>query len=65
MVKRIRKKYSQEFKHRAVSLVIDQGYSKAEAGWSLGIHPDLMEWSASLYKRLQMSHDVSNNQTSK
>jgi transposase len=42
MVKRIRKKYSQEFKHRAVSLVMDQGYSKAEAGWSLGIHPDLI-----------------------
>jgi len=26
---------------------------------------DLMEWSASLYKRLQMSHDVSNDKTSK
>ena len=41
MSKQIRKKYSKEFKHEAVGLVVDQGYSKAEAGRSLGIDPDL------------------------
>ncbi len=42
MSKQIRKKYSKEFKHEAVGLVVDQGYSKAEAGRSLGIDPDLI-----------------------
>ena len=32
-----RKFYSQEFKREAVSLVVDQGYSCAEAGRSLGV----------------------------
>jgi transposase len=42
MSKQIRKKYSNEFKYEAVGLVVDQGYSKAEAGRSLGITPDLI-----------------------
>ena len=37
MSKPLRKKYSNEFKHEAVGLEIDQGYIKAEAGRSLGI----------------------------
>jgi transposase len=41
MSKQIRKKYFNEFKHEAIGLVLDQGYSKAEAGRSLGINPDL------------------------
>jgi transposase-like protein len=31
MSKQLRKKYSNEFKHKAIGLVVDQGYSKAEA----------------------------------
>ena len=37
-----RKKYSQEFKREAVDLVIDHGYSKAEAGRSLDVNPNLI-----------------------
>ena len=33
-----RKKYSKEFKLDAISLVLEQGYSRAEAARSLGIH---------------------------
>ena len=41
----IRKKYSKEFKLDAVSLVIDQGYSREEAARSLGIRaPMLGRW---------------------
>ena len=32
MKSRTRKKYSTEFKHEAVGLVVDQGYTKAEPG---------------------------------
>jgi transposase len=42
MKKRARTKYSQEFKSEAVGLVIDQGYSKAEAGRSLDVNPGLI-----------------------
>ena len=42
MKNRARKKYSTEFKREAVSLVIDQGYSKAEAGRSLDVNPNLI-----------------------
>ncbi len=42
MSKQIRKKYSNEFKHEAIGLLVDQGYSKAEIGRSLGINPDLI-----------------------
>tara|TARA_R110002072_G_scaffold296553_1_gene468538 strand:+ start:39611 stop:39904 length:294 start_codon:yes stop_codon:yes gene_type:complete len=38
----IRKKYSKEFKLDAISLVIDQGYSKAEAARNLGINPNVL-----------------------
>jgi transposase len=42
MRKHARKKYSQEFKREAVGLVVDQGYSKAEAGRSLDVNPNLI-----------------------
>jgi transposase len=42
MSKQIRKKYPKEFKHEAIGLVVDQGYSKAEARRGLGIAPDLI-----------------------
>jgi transposase len=42
MSKPIRKKYSNEFKHEAIGLVLDQRYSKAEQGRSLDINPDLI-----------------------
>ncbi len=42
----IRKKYSKEFKLDAVSLVIDQGYSREEADRSLRIGtPMLSHWA--------------------
>lgn len=34
----MRREFSKEFKKDAVSLVIDQGYSRAEAAESLGLH---------------------------
>ena len=37
-----RKFYSQEFKQEAVGLVVDQGYSCAEAGRNLGISGNLV-----------------------
>lgn len=37
-----RKKYSKEFKLDAVSLVLDQGYSRAEAARSLGINTNVL-----------------------
>lgn len=49
---RKRKKYTQEFKQDAVSLVTAQGYSYAEAGRCLGINPNLL----SRWKREQEAH---------
>lgn len=44
-----RKFYSQEFKQEAVSLVLDQGYSCAEAGRSLGVRGNLVgRWKREL-----------------
>lgn len=37
-----RKKYSKEFKLDAISLVEDQGYSRVEAGRSLGIQANML-----------------------
>lgn len=37
-----RKKYSKEFKLDAVSLVLNQNYTRAEAGKSLGIHVTML-----------------------
>ena len=37
-----RKKYPKEFKLDAVSLVLEQEYTKAEASRSLGINPNLI-----------------------
>lgn len=39
-----RKKYTKEFKLDAVSLVLEQGYSRAEASRSLDINPNC--WGA-------------------
>jgi transposase len=44
-----RRFFSEEFKREAVSLVVDQGYSCAEAGRSLGIRGNLIgRWKRSL-----------------
>ncbi|MFV1849122.1 MAG: transposase [Thalassospira sp.] len=44
-----RKFYSQEFKQEAVSLVVDQGYTCAEAGRSLGVRGSLVgRWKREL-----------------
>jgi len=37
-----RKKYSKEFKLDAVSLVLEQGYTRAEAARSLGINTNVL-----------------------
>ncbi len=37
-----RKKYSKEFKLDAISLVLDQQYTRAEAGRSLEVNPNLI-----------------------
>ena len=37
-----RKKYSKEFKLDAVSLVLDQNYSRAEAARSLGLNSNML-----------------------
>lgn len=37
-----RKKYSKEFKLDAVGLVVDQGYSRAEAARSLSLNPNII-----------------------
>ena len=37
-----RKKYSKEFKLDAISLVLEQGYSRPEAAKSLGITPQVL-----------------------
>lgn len=37
-----RKKYSQEFKLDAVSLVLEQGYSRAAASRNLDVNPNLL-----------------------
>ena len=37
-----RKRYSKEFKLDAVSLVLDQGYNRAEAARSLGLNSNML-----------------------
>lgn len=37
-----RKKYSKEFKLDAVSLVLEQGYTRAEAAKNLGLNPNVL-----------------------
>ena len=39
---RIRKKYPKEFKLDAVSLVLEQGYTRSEAARGLGIHTNVL-----------------------
>ena len=38
----MRREFSKEFKRDAISLVIEQGYSRVEAAMSLGIHSALL-----------------------
>ena len=38
----MRREFSKEFKRDAISLVIDQGYSRVDAARSLGIHNALL-----------------------
>ena len=46
---RTRQRFSSEFKREAVSLVVDQSYSLAEAGRSLGIRGNLIgRWKRQL-----------------
>ena len=40
--KRQRRVYTEEFKRDAVALIIEQGYSYAQAGRSLGINDNLI-----------------------
>jgi transposase len=45
-----RKKYSKEFKLDAVSLVLDQAYSRAEAARSLGLNHNMLGRWVSEYR---------------
>ena len=48
-MKKERRTFSQEFKQEAVALVLDQGYSYAAAGRSLGINGNLVSrWKRQL-----------------
>ena len=48
-MKKGRRTFSQEFKQEAVSLVVEQGYSCAEAGRSLGVNGALIgRWKRQL-----------------
>ena len=50
-MKKTRKKYTQEFKAEAVALVLDKGYSIADAANSLGISPGLLsKWKDNIQK---------------
>ena len=40
--KRKRRSYTEDFKREAVRLVVDEGYSVAEAAKNLGIHDNLL-----------------------
>jgi transposase len=44
-MKRQRRSFSQEFEHDSASLVVDQGYSMAEAGRAVDVHENtLRKW---------------------
>lgn len=47
-----RKKYSKEFKLDAISLVLDQGYTRAEAARSLDINTKMLGAAGSMSIRL-------------
>ena len=48
-MKTIRKKYTEEFKLEAVSLVLEHGYSYSAAGRSLDVNPQLLtKWCKKL-----------------
>ena len=48
-MKKKRRRFTKEFKEEAVKLVTEEGYSVAEAGRSLGIHPNLIgNWKKEL-----------------
>jgi transposase len=42
MKKEKRRNYTKEFKEEAVKLIVEQGYSYAEAGRNLGVNPNLL-----------------------
>ncbi len=42
MKKRKRRNYTQEFKEESIKLITEQGYSIAEAGRNLDVHPNLL-----------------------
>jgi transposase len=42
MKKKKRRNFTKEFKEEAVKLIVEQGYSYAEAGRNLGVNPNLL-----------------------
>ena len=42
MSRRTRRSFTNEFKHEAANLVIDQGYSMSEASRAMGVGPSVM-----------------------
>ena len=49
----VRKKYAKEFKLDAVSLVLDQGYTQAKAGRSLGLNSNMLGPCVSTWSLVQ------------
>ena len=59
----VRRTFSDEFKQDAVSLVIQQGYSLAEAARSLDLHPNLIRnWKQKLMSTQKNSSQLSEDE---
>ena len=58
MKKKKRRKYTQEFKEEAVKLIINQGYSFAEAGRNLGVNPNLLSrWKKDIFDYIEIFYN--------
>ena len=56
---KMRKQYSKEFKLDAISLVLEQGFTRKEAAASLEINAKMMgRWIKEENRRLQMERDI-------
>lgn len=62
MTKKVRKKYTPEFRAEAVSLVRDKGYSVTQAAESLGVSSGLLHRWKSLAEKEQAVSTVSEDE---
>ena len=59
MTKKVRKKYTPEFRAEAVSLVLDKGYSVTQAAESLGVSSGLLHRWKTLVEKERAGSTVS------